>query len=216
MSREQIVQRMLSQISGVPYQLIKDCSLADQQWSELFKAASRLQDSKLFIDDSPRLTIYELRSRARKMKKRSGLDLVVVDYLTKISPAHSKDRTRDQEVTEIAEDLKALAKELKIPVLCLAQLNRKCEERPNKRPRLSDLRESGGIEQAADDILFLYRDEVYNKAEDNPLKNVAEIIVAKQRNGPEGTVKLRFDGPTMNFQNLIPSISSSEVDNGHF
>ena len=208
----QVVARMVSEAANIPHDRIRRRALTDNDWQALYQVSDSLQNLPVYIDDAPNRTIYDIRARARMMVRKYSIKALFVDYLTWIKP-HKKAETRDQEVTEIAHQLKGLAKELNIPVIALAQLNRECEKRQNKRPILSDLRESGGIEQAADDILFLYRDEVYNKHEDNPNKGIAELNIAKQRNGPEGTVKLAFSGPTMCFRNL--SMRGSEYEQGH-
>jgi replicative DNA helicase len=176
--------------------------LSGTDWPKLAAAAGRLSDALMFIDDSPALSVLELRARSRRLKKEHGLGLLVVDYLQLMRGRSGADR-REQEISEISRFLKALAKELNIPVIAISQLNRAPEQRSegDKRPRLADLRESGAIEQDADVIMFIYRDEVYNKdKEDN--KGVAEIIIGKQRNGPIDTVKLVFIDKLTTFKNI--------------
>ena len=146
---------------------------------------------RLWIDDSPAISTLELKAKCRRLRKQHNIGLVIVDYL-QLMRASARREMREQEISEISRSLKALAKELNVPVIALSQLNRKVEDRPNKRPHLADLRESGAIEQDADVILFIYRDEVYNKSEDNPKRGEAEIIIGKQRNGPIGEVKTHF------------------------
>jgi len=176
--------------------------LSGTDWPKLAAAAGRLSDALMFIDDSPALSVLELRARARRLKKEHGLGLLVVDYLQLMKGRSGADR-REQEISEISRFLKALAKELNIPVIAISQLNRAPEQRSegDKRPRLADLRESGAIEQDADVIMFIYRDEVYNKDNDAN-KGVAEIIIGKQRNGPIDTVKLVFIDKLTTFKNI--------------
>ncbi|MFW5970499.1 MAG: replicative DNA helicase [Desulfovermiculus sp.] len=198
MSRMQLIKRMLAQISKVDFQHIRNGYLSDQEYETLHYGAENLSKLDIWIDDSTGLTSYDIKSRTRKLAQKRGIKLLVVDYLTKIKLGRKTD-TRDQAVTEIASDLKDLAKEINIPVLCLAQLNRQCDSRKNPRPVLSDLRESGGIEQEADDILFIYREAVYKE---NCGHNKAEIIMGKQRNGPEGMAELAFLGNYVSFEGL--------------
>ncbi|MFM7385549.1 MAG: DnaB-like helicase C-terminal domain-containing protein, partial [Betaproteobacteria bacterium] len=166
----------------------------------LTNAIQKMQDSQLYIDETPGLNALELRSRARKLSRQCGqLGLVIVDYLQLMSSASASGENRATEISEISRSLKGLAKELQCPVVALSQLNRSLEQRPNKRPVMSDLRESGAIEQDADVIIFIYRDEVYNP--DSPEKGTAEIIIGKQRNGPIGTVRLTFLGKYTKFEN---------------
>ena len=174
--------------------------LEDADWQRLYLAADDLSRAPVWIDDTAALGTMELRARCRRLKAEKGLDLVIVDYLQLMRATGIRTDSREQEISEISRSLKALAKELNIPVIALSQLNRKSEERSDKRPLLSDLRESGAIEQDADLIVFLYRDEVYNK--ESPQQGVAEIIVGKQRNGPVGTVELAYQGRFTAFENL--------------
>jgi replicative DNA helicase len=173
--------------------------LQNEDWPRLTHALGRLNEAPVFVDESGALNALELRARARRLHRQfQGLGLIVVDYLQLMS-ATSQNENRATEISEISRSLKSLAKELNVPVVALSQLNRSLEQRPNKRPVMSDLRESGAIEQDADLILFIYRDEVYN--EDTPDKGIAEIIIAKQRNGPIGTVRLTFLGHYTRFEN---------------
>ena len=176
-------------------------SSANRDWPKLIDGAGALAEAPIWIDDTPGLDVLEMRAKARRLKKEHDIGLVVIDYL-QLMQSRSRTERREQEISEISRSLKAMAKELKIPVIALSQLNRQVESRPNKRPMLADLRESGAIEQDADVILFIYRDEFYNRAEDNPLKGIAEVIVGKHRNGPTGEVKLRFNGRFTKFEDL--------------
>ncbi|MDH3392977.1 MAG: replicative DNA helicase [Desulfobulbaceae bacterium] len=203
MSKEQLGMRMLCSVGRVDSQNVRTGFLKDQDWPKLTRSAGMLSESPIFIDDTPAISVLEMRAKARRLKTEHNLGLVVVDYLQLMRGSSGTER-REQEISEISRSLKAMAKELHIPVIALSQLNRSLENRPNKRPQLSDLRESGAIEQDADVILFIYRDSVYNKAEDNPDRNVAEIIIGKQRNGPTGTVKLVFIDRYTTFETLAP------------
>jgi replicative DNA helicase len=167
----------------------------------LIEAANRLSESPIFIDDTPAITVLEMKAKARRLKADTGLGLIILDYLQLMRSGAYRD-SREQEISEISRSLKALAKELALPVVALSQLNRKVEDRTNRRPQMADLRESGAIEQDADVIAFIYRDEVYNRSEDNPDKGIAEIIIGKQRNGPTGIVKLGFLEKYTSFENL--------------
>lgn len=200
MPGEQLAMRMMSSLGRIDQHKIRTGKLQDDDWPRLTSAVEILKDAKLFIDDTPALTPAELRARCRRIKRESGLDMVVVDYL-QLMQVPGTTENRATEISEISRSLKAMAKELSVPVLALSQLNRSLEQRPNKRPVMSDLRESGAIEQDADVIIFIYRDEVYN--EDSPDKGKAEIIIAKQRNGPIGTVNLTFLGQYTRFENFI-------------
>lgn len=202
MSKEQLVTRLLSSESDIEHTKLRTGTLSSSEWPRLAEAAGRLSDAHMFIDDSPALSVLELRARSRRLMKEHGLGLLVIDYLQLMRGRSGADR-REQEISEISRFLKALAKELNIPVVAISQLNRAPEQRSegDKRPRLADLRESGAIEQDADVIMFIYRDEVYNKdKEDN--KGIAEIIIGKQRNGPIDTVKLAFIDRLTTFRNL--------------
>ncbi len=201
MSREQLALRMLCSEARIDAQRVRTGFLSEEDWPRITAAAGMLAEAKIFIDDTPALPILEMRAKARRLQVEQGLGLVVVDYLQLMRGRHNVER-REQEISEISRSLKAMAKELNVPVIALSQLNRKVEDRPNKRPQMSDLRESGAIEQDADVIMFIYRDEVYNKAEDNPNRGKAEIIVGKQRNGPTGVVHLAFISKLSSFGNL--------------
>jgi len=189
MSAEQLILRMLSLESGVPHQTIRNSNLNADEWLKITETAGMLAGLKLFIDESPMLSILELKSKARKLKASHNLNLLIVDYLQLIT-TNRRHENRHQEVSEVSRSLKALAKELDIPIIALAQLSRNVESREEKRPLLSDLRESGAIEQDSDLIMFLYRDIMYNRETENPA--LSEIIIGKQRNGPTDTVYLNF------------------------
>ncbi len=201
MGASQLALRMLSSVGRLDQQRLRTGRLQDDDWPRLDHARSRrCTKSPLYIDETPALTAIDLRARARRLSRTCGkLGLIIVDYLQLMS-ASGQGENRATEISEISRGLKALAKELGVPVVALSQLNRTVEQRTDKRPVMSDLRESGAIEQDADVILFIYRDEVYNP--DTNDKNVAEIIIGKQRNGPIGRVNLRFDGQFTKFENL--------------
>ncbi len=209
MSMEQLMMRMLCAWGKVDLSRMRSGFLQDEDWARLYQAAQALSQASIAIDDTPALDPMELRARCRRMKGETGLGLVVVDYLQLMHTSQRKD-SREQEISHISRNLKSLAKEIDVPVVALAQLNRKVEERTNKRPMLSDLRESGAIEQDADLIVFLYRDDVYNTREDNPEKGIAEIIVGKQRNGPVGVAKLKYLSSCTSFENLATIPEPSE------
>lgn len=200
MPGEQLAMRMMSSLGRIDQHKIRTGKLEDEDWPRLTSAVSILQESKMFIDDTPALTPSELRARCRRISREHGLDLVVVDYLQLMQVAGTKEN-RATEISEISRSLKAMAKELKVPVIALSQLNRSLESRTDRRPVMSDLRESGAIEQDADVILFIYRDEVYD--EESVDKGLAEIIIGKQRNGPIGKVKLAFRGQYTRFENYV-------------
>ena len=201
MSKEQLGMRMLCSISRVNSQRLRTGQVRDNDWPHLARAHGMLSESPIYIDDTPSISILELRAKSRRLKTEHDIGMIVIDYLQLMRGRGSAER-REQEISEISRSLKAMAKELHIPVIALSQLNRSLENRPNKRPQLSDLRESGAIEQDADLICFIYRDEVYNKAEDNPHKGIAELIIGKQRNGPTGTVHLAFLDSITTFETL--------------
>ncbi|MBQ7535126.1 MAG: replicative DNA helicase [Stomatobaculum sp.] len=202
MSSEQLVNRMLSMESGIDAQKMRTGQLTSADFEQLLEAAVRVSGaSNLVIDDSPLASsVAEIRSRCRKQKLEHGLDLVIIDYLQLMSGNSKKNDNRQQEISEISRNLKALAREIKAPVVALSQLSRACEQRQDHRPMLSDLRESGAIEQDADVVMFLYRDDYYNKDTEHP--NEAEVIIAKQRNGPIGTVNLVWKPETTKFVNM--------------
>ncbi|KQC08883.1 MAG: replicative DNA helicase [Smithella sp. SDB] len=202
MSKEQLAFRLLSSEAKVDAQRLRKGFLGETDWPKLTTAAGRLSDAPLFIDDTPAITVLEMKAKSRRLKADTGLGLIVVDYI-QLMRSGSYRESREQEISEISRSLKALAKELKVPVVALSQLNRKVEDRTNRRPQMADLRESGAIEQDADVIAFIYRDEVYDRSDDNINKGIAEIIVAKQRNGPTDTVKLAFVDKYTSFENLV-------------
>ena len=187
MSKEQLVNRMFSLESNVDAQNLRNGTLSDLEWEKLIESAGVIGRSNLIIDDTPGISISELRSKCRKFKMEHDLKMIIIDYLQLMSGS-GRSESRQQEISEISRSLKAIARELKVPVLALSQLSRAVEQRPDKRPMMSDLRESGAIEQDADVIMFIYRDDYYNK--DSEMKGISEIIIAKQRNGPIGTVEL--------------------------
>lgn len=201
MPAEQLALRMLASLGRVNAHKVRTGKLSDDDWPRITSAIGILADTPLFVDDTPALTPLELRSRARRLKREHGdLGLIVLDYL-QLMQAPDSNENRATEISSITRSLKSLAKELNVPVVALSQLNRSLESRPNKRPVMSDLRESGAIEQDADVIFFIYRDEVYN--EDSPDKGKAEIIIGKQRNGPTGKVPLTFLGEYTRFESYI-------------
>ncbi|MDO9139453.1 MAG: replicative DNA helicase [Methylobacter sp.] len=210
MPGDSLAMRMMSSLGRIDQHRIRTGKLEDDEWPRLTSAINILAETKLFIDDTPALTPTEVRSRARRLAREHGqLGLIVLDYLQLMQSPSSGDN-RVQQISDISRGLKALAKELNVPVVALSQLNRNLEQRPNKRPMMSDLRESGAIEQDADLIVFVYRDEVYN--EDSPDKGIAEIIIGKQRNGPLGTVRLTFLGQYTRFENFAGTYYGSGDD----
>jgi len=204
MPAEQIATRMISSLGRVELQKLRSGQIGDSDWPRIHSAIALLsQKSHLFVDDTPGLTPSELRARARRLKREHGLSLILVDYIQLMQSGGGVEN-RATELSEISRSLKGLAKELEVPVVVLSQLNRSLEQRTDKRPVMSDLRESGAIEQDADVIIFIYRDEVYD--EDSPQKGTAEILVRKQRNGPTGTVRLTFLGQYTKFENFTPEV----------
>ena len=200
MSKVQLMNRFLAMESGVSAQNMRTGNLSDGEWEKLVEGAAILGDSGLVIDDTPGISISDMRSKCRKIKlEHDNLGLIIIDYI-QLMTSNSRSESRQQEVSEISRSLKALARELNVPVIALSQLSRAVEQRPDHRPMLSDLRESGAIEQDADVVMFLYRDEYYKKDTDKP--GVAEVIIAKQRNGPTGTVELAWIGDRQRFANL--------------
>jgi replicative DNA helicase len=201
MLADSLAMRMLSSLGQIDQHRLRTGKLHDDDWPRLTSAIALLNEAPLFIDDTPALSPTELRARARRLKREHGLSLIVIDYIQLMQGnSGSRSENRATEISDISRSLKALAKELDVPLIALSQLNRSLEQRPNKRPVMSDLRESGAIEQDADLIVFIYRDEVYN--EDSPDKGKAEIIIGKQRNGPIGTVALTFQGQYTRFANF--------------
>lgn len=206
MGQQSIVRRMLCARARVDAHKLRTGRIPTEDYAELSRGAGELERLKLFIDDTPGITAMSLRSRSRRIQQKHGLDMIVVDYLQLMS--HPKAESRQQEISQISRSLKELARELNVPVIALSQLSRAVESRDDKRPQLSDLRESGSIEQDADVVLLLYRDEYYHR--DNPEnKGQAELICAKQRNGPTGNVMLQFNGSIMRFENRAPSMAEN-------
>ena len=201
MSKEQLVNRLLSMESHVDSQHIRTGNMSDMDWENLIESADVVGKSRLIIDDTPGISIQELRSKCRKYKMEFGLQVIMIDYLQLMTGGTGRSsESRQQEISDISRALKALARELNVPVVALSQLSRAVEQRPDHRPMLSDLRESGAIEQDADMVMFIYRDDYYNK--DTEKKGVADIIIAKQRNGPIGTVELMWLPQFTKFANL--------------
>ncbi|MDO4265828.1 MAG: replicative DNA helicase [Eubacteriales bacterium] len=199
MSKDQLVNRLFAMDSGIDAQALRTGELSENDWSRLVDTVDRVGSSKIIIDDTSGITVSELRSKCRKVKLERGLDLVIIDYLQLMSGGSKKSDNRQQEISDISRSLKGLARDLDCPVVALSQLSRACETRNDKRPMLSDLRESGAIEQDADIVMFLYRDEYYNQDTEHP--GEAEVIIAKQRNGPIGTVSLYWQSATTRFVN---------------
>ncbi len=201
MAKEQLVIRMLCSEARVEGTRLRTGFLSESDWPRLTLAAGNLSDAPIYIDDTAALSVLELRAKARRLKADQGLGMVIIDYL-QLMKGRTRVESRQQEISEISRSLKAVAKELSIPVIAVSQLSRRTEERTGMRPQLSDLRESGAIEQDADLILFLYRDEVYNRSDDNPNRGKAEVIIGKQRNGPTGKIELAFLDKFTTFKDL--------------
>jgi replicative DNA helicase len=201
MSKEQLVIRMLCSEAQVEGTRLRTGYLTESDWPRLTLAAGNLSDAPIYIDDSAALSVLELRAKARRLNAEYGLGMIIIDYL-QLMKGRSKVESRQQEISEISRSLKALAKEVNVPVVAVSQLSRRTEERQGMRPQMTDLRESGAIEQDADLILFIYRDEVYNRAEDNPNRGKAEIIIGKQRNGPTGKIDLAYLDKFTTFKEL--------------
>ncbi|HSI05027.1 MAG TPA: replicative DNA helicase, partial [Myxococcota bacterium] len=199
MSKEALVMRMLCSEARIDSQRMRGGFLNSTDWPKLARAAGALAEAPMYLDDTGAISVLEMRAKARRLQAERGLGLIMVDYL-QLMRGRTSNEGREREISEISRGLKALGKELKVPVIALSQLNRSLEQRQDKRPMLSDLRESGAIEQDADVICFVYRDEYYNPA--SPDKGVAEFIIGKQRNGPTGTVRLRFFNEYTKFENL--------------
>lgn len=202
MSKEQLVRRLFASVGRIDASRLRSGNMQGQEWASLQEVSGGLMDDPIFISDKARPTSLEIRAQARRLKAKHGIGLVVVDYLQLMRD--SKAKSREQEIARISGDMKALAKELNVPVLALSQLNREVEKRPNKRPVLADLRESGSLEQDADVVMFIYRDELYRK--DSPDMGTAEVRFAKQRNGPVGLVKLTFLAEFTKFENYQPEL----------
>jgi len=208
MPSEQLAIRMISSLGRVDQTHLRTGRFPDEDWSRINTAVQLMSDAPIFIDDSPALSPTEVRARARRLKREHGLGLIVVDYL-QLMQVHGNKENRATEISEISRSLKALAKELSLPIIALSQLNRSVEQRTDKRPVMSDLRESGAIEQDADLIVFIYREEVYNQ--DTPRKGIADITIAKQRNGPIGDFPLTFVGRYTKFENWVPESYAGEA-----
>jgi replicative DNA helicase len=201
MSASQLALRLISSMGRIHQQHLRTGDLAEEDWPRVTSAITMLSEAKIFIDDTPAMSPVEMRARSRRLQREHGLDMIVIDYLQLMQVPGNKEN-RATEISEISRGLKALAKELNVPVIALSQLNRSLEQRADKRPMMSDLRESGAIEQDADLIMFIYRDDYYNK--ESPDKGLAEIIIGKQRNGPTDTAKLTFLGHYTKFENFAP------------
>ncbi|MGB9498399.1 MAG: replicative DNA helicase [Dissulfuribacterales bacterium] len=213
MAKEQLSMRLLCSEARIDSSHVRNGFFSDEEWDKLTSAADVLSEAPIYIDDSSELTSLEIKTKARRMKLKKGIGLIIIDYIQLMKPRISKDR-RDLEISEMSRSLKALAKELNIPIIALSQLNRKLEERSDKRPQLSDLRESGALEQDADLVVFIYRDEIYNKDENNPHKGIAEIHLAKHRNGPVGMQALKFMDTYTRFENLAYGFDDYEMPDG--
>ena len=200
MSKEQLVNRILCSEAMVDSNKVKTGKLDEQDWGKLAGALGPLSEADIYIDDTPGISVMEIRAKCRKLKLEKNIGLVVIDYLQLISGSGKRNGSREQEISEISRSLKILAKEIDVPVIALSQLSRAVEQRPDHRPMLSDLRESGAIEQDADIVMFLYRDDYYN--EDTDKKNIAEVILAKHRGGSTGTVELLWLGNYTKFVNI--------------
>lgn len=212
MPGDSLAMRMISSLGRIDQHHIRTGNLTDDDWARITSAIHILSEAKIFIDDTPALSPNEMRARARRLKRQHGLGLIVIDYI-QLMQVHGSSENRTAEISEISRSLKAMAKELEVPVIALSQLNRSLEKRDNKKPIMSDLRESGAIEQDADLIVFIYRDEVYTK-EQSEYKGMAEIIVAKQRNGPIGSSVLTFLGKYTRFENYISENMSNDSFHG--
>ena len=200
MSKDQLVNRMLCSEAMVDSNKVRTGKLDEEDWTKLAEAIGPLSEAGVYIDDTPGISVMEIRTKCRKLKMEKNIGLVVIDYLQLISGSNKRNGSREQEISEISRSLKVLAKELNVPVIALSQLSRAVEQRDDHRPMLSDLRESGEIEQDADIVMFLYRDDYYNK--ESAEKDIAEVIIAKQRGGSTGTVKLYWMGNYTKFVNI--------------
>lgn len=212
MPAQQLAFRMISSLGRVDQTHLRTGNFPDEDWSRINTAVQLMSEAPIFIDDTPSLSPGEIRARSRRLQREHGLGLIVVDYLQLMQVPGSKEN-RATEISEVSRGLKALAKEMSCPVIALSQLNRSVEQRPDKRPVMSDLRESGAIEQDADLILFIYREEVYNQ--DTPRKGIADIVIAKQRNGPIGDFPLTFVGRYTKFENWVPDTYGDYPDEGY-
>ncbi len=212
MGAEQLVMRMLSSEGNINAQNLRTGDLSDEDWKKLTMAMGSLSNAQIYIDDTPGIRIAEMRAKCRRLKQERGLGMILIDYLQLIQGSGRRGENRQQEVSEISRSLKALARELEVPVIALSQLSRSVEQRQDKRPMMSDIRESGSIEQDADIVAFLYRDDYYDKETEN--KNIIEIIIAKQRNGPVGTVQLAFAKEYSKFVNLERRYDDADIPPG--
>jgi replicative DNA helicase len=213
MGAEQLALRFVSSLGQVSQGHLRNGRFADEDWPKITGAIQQMSEAPLFIDDTPALTPTDVRARARRLKRQHDVGLIVVDYLQLMSTGSSNEN-RATEISEISRSLKALARELEVPVIVLSQLNRSVEQRPDKKPQMSDLRESGAIEQDADLIAFIYRDEVYN--DESPKKGQADIIIAKHRNGEIGDFSLTFRGQFSRFENYVPEFNIDMPPEGGF
>jgi replicative DNA helicase len=211
MSKEQLVMRMLCSEARVDNAKVRAGYLGERDFPRLAMAAGRLAEAPIFIDDTPAQNVLELRAKARRLKREANLGLVVIDYL-QLMRGLTAQENRTQELSEISRGLKSLAKELDVPVVALSQLNRQVEQRADRRPMMSDIRESGAIEQDSDVILFIYRDEVYKP--DSQDEGIAEVIIGKQRNGPTGTIRLAFRKEYTRFDNLVENVEAPGNEEG--
>ncbi|MFP4158294.1 MAG: replicative DNA helicase [Desulfobacterales bacterium] len=211
MSKEQLSLRLLCSEARIDSSRVRDGFFNEDDWYSLTNAAGVLSSAPIYIDDSPELTSLDIKTKTRRLKREKGVGMIIVDYLQLVRPRKTYER-RELEISDMSRTMKGLAKELDIPVIALSQLNRRLEDRSDKRPQLSDLRESGALEQDADLVIFIYRDEVYNDDENNPNKNIAEIHLAKQRNGPTGTCSLVFKGEYTRFENLAYGEYTPELE----
>lgn len=200
MSKEQMTNRILCSEAMVDSNKVRTGKVEDDDWQKLAEASGNLSQAQIFIDDTPGISVMEIRAKCRKMKLEKNIGMVVIDYIQLVQGSNRKGGSREQEISEISRSLKILAKEINVPVIALSQLSRSVEQRPDHRPMLSDLRESGAIEQDADIVMFLYRDDYYNP--DSEKKNIAEVILAKHRAGSTGTVELLWLGNYTKFANL--------------
>lgn len=201
MSKEQLSMRLLCAEARLDSARLRDGFFSDEEWMKLIQGADTLSNAPIFIDDSPELSPIEIKTKGRRLKREKQIGLIIIDYLQLMKPRVSKER-RELEISEMSRSLKGLAKELDIPIIALSQLNRRLEDRQDKRPQLSDLRESGALEQDADLVMFIYRDEIYNQEETNPNKGIAEVHLAKQRNGPVGVAHMAFLDAYTRFEDL--------------
>ncbi|MCX5715619.1 MAG: replicative DNA helicase, partial [Candidatus Omnitrophica bacterium] len=211
MSKEQLIQRMLCSHAKVDAHKVRTGFLSQSDWPKLTNAAGKLSEAPIFIDDTAGISVLELRAKARRLKSQHGIKLIILDYLQLMQGPKSENR--QQEISEISRSLKALARELDVPLIAISQLSRAVEQRSDRRPQLSDLRESGAIEQDADLVALLLREEYYNETDEN--KGIAEVNIAKQRNGPVGTVKLAFISEFARFENLAKEKESTDFSEGY-